>query len=451
MKVHKLALLISVLVLPTQELLAGNARDLTQGNSSKAAVVMSGNADSKTKAVVPTRQGNVAAPTKQGNVKNGRTTAPPPTTTQKPTLPTRVSKPVVSGTVGGFITPQSSATVSSDIGNAKTSDNSTVGPKLERFTEGDTHQHGANGDQSNSEHSLFDEVKGEAQVHESVEVQPVYKELSQFNVTSDSVVATATVVVDEDHRSLTLVWGDGTFEYVTLSGFRSTITDKNRTSDPAKFKFQHIYKAPFDQSNRTVKVLAKDANGKGVSASSTEVNINPRYTFILYPVQLEINEHLDSITETHSELYVYMNMMHNNQLIVGKEWRESIQTAPGAGEGMLYPVHYSLGNDSRVQLEMSYQDEPIQVYFNMKEEDNWAKSAWDVVTNIPASFDGSNQITHIPGLHPKDFTGSKEVRAIHRIDDDGTVTAVLSVELNLIVPSTNSDGENARFNNAVAR
>ncbi|VAX09338.1 hypothetical protein MNBD_GAMMA26-1870 [hydrothermal vent metagenome] len=55
MKIHKLVLLSSVLILPTQELLAGNARNLAQTAASKSTVVAPAQATVNSKVVAPSR------------------------------------------------------------------------------------------------------------------------------------------------------------------------------------------------------------------------------------------------------------------------------------------------------------------------------------------------------------------------------------------------------------
>ncbi|MBL1321189.1 MAG: hypothetical protein COA63_009045 [Methylophaga sp.] len=80
MKLHNFIVLTVVLLLSTQELLAGNARDLAQPSAIKSTITVPTSTTSKMTVIAPIRQGNVSA---------GLVATPGRTTVQKPTLPSR--------------------------------------------------------------------------------------------------------------------------------------------------------------------------------------------------------------------------------------------------------------------------------------------------------------------------------------------------------------------------
>ena len=90
----------------------------------------------------------------------------------------------------------------------------------------------------------------------------IAKELISFSVTTDSVVATANIVVDSTHRRLKLDWGDGTTEYINLIALRQIRGGfLGFDTDPNTLKFQHVYQSPNNSGQKIVRVESTDTNG----------------------------------------------------------------------------------------------------------------------------------------------------------------------------------------------
>ncbi|MFK5947430.1 MAG: hypothetical protein QM500_01510, partial [Methylococcales bacterium] len=304
MKVYKLVILISVLFLPAQELLAANKLTTVALKEITKPINLSTNQQlylSNGRSIVRVNNAGLSVIGRNGKVqstynhsslfKGSNKDVWIKTNGKKIKLGvfSRIQtvatplKPVQN--VSRFIRPQSLATISTGRTTKQTNKVyvGTLAIYKPILNDGETNSQGL---------AFENEVKGEAQVFENIEYKP--KKFSWFHVASDSVVATATVIIDENHRTLSINWGDGEVQTVTLRGIKSSITNENTTNQSNAFKFSHVYKVPLEEPKKIVTISAKDSNGRVSSVSSTEVNINARYKFLMYSVVLAFPDHLDS-------------------------------------------------------------------------------------------------------------------------------------------------------------
>jgi len=255
------------------------------------------------------------------------------------------------------------------------------------------------------------------------------EKLDSFSVTHDSVVATIILAVNHSHQIIRIWWGDeGQNTQPQIIDLRKERLILGGNSLPENtFKLQHKYD---EKASKRKIILVQSQDNTGKTAWDTAViEIEPRYKFICYPVVLEFNNHFDTMFESHSEFEINMTVNHNGNTVLEEQWKESIQTG-NPGGGIIFPIHFTL-EGSRINLDISYSDEPILISFIIKEKDNLFKDIFDVLTDIPSDFDTSNTVS--PSFHPKNYTGSKEFIVDYGLHD-GTVTTLIRTEMNLIVP-----------------
>jgi len=257
------------------------------------------------------------------------------------------------------------------------------------------------------------------------------KKLVSFSVTADSVVATANLGIDESHAIIRIWWGDENENAQPQTiDLRKERLAPGGAASPNILRLQHAYN--LDYLRNIILVQTQDHTGK-ISWDAKLVILDPRYKFIVYPVKLEINNHLDSFFESESELTVCMEVIHKDEIVLDEQWNANITTQVNIGP--FFPIFYTL-EGSRVILEMSYHDDPVQIETRVVEHDGVVK---DILQSIGhflthgVEFDGSTQNLGEGPFHPKVYTGSKSFRFSHVLDD-GTVHLNFATEMNLIVP-----------------
>ena len=291
------------------------------------------------------------------------------------------------------------------------------------------------------------------------------KKFRWFNVALDSVVATATVVVDDNHRTLSINWGDGEVETLNLLGMnvKSTTANEHQTNQSDAFKFRHVYKTPLDGTKKMVTISARNFSGRVVSVSSTEVDINARYKFSMYSVILEFPDHLDSSFESHSEIEGHMLVKQGGEAFYNRRWKKSVLTAPSVPT--TNNIEWKLPQ-SHLSREIARLDDYFEIYLSLKEIDGVGKSSstlefvWGVVTapfkgaqyvyealSSVTSFDGSNwpNRAEMPlKIHPETTIGSNNSNRATVIysmgTKEGNIIAHFSYDLKLIVPANPASG-----------
>lgn len=267
------------------------------------------------------------------------------------------------------------------------------------------------------------------------------KKLESFSVTTDSVVATANIIVNEHHKTIRIWWGDeGVNDQPQTIDLRRERLFLGNPQPKNTLKLQHVYE--INTLRKIIIVQSQDDEGK-ISWNNAVIDLEPRYKFIIYPVTLEINSHLDSGFENDSELEIHMEVIHNEQTILDEQWKEDITTQINI---IPFSLFFTL-EGSRTNLEMFYHDESVQIKFYVKENDGWFKDFFqDILEAVgdffTIEFDGSTTFTPpFPGytgpFHPRVYTGPKDFTFTHVLDD-GTVHLHFSTELNLIVPLENN-------------
>jgi LEA14-like dessication related protein len=257
--------------------------------------------------------------------------------------------------------------------------------------------------------------------------------LESFSVTHNSVVATMNFVVKKEHTRIKIWWGDETQnqqpETIFIRSFGSIQQPilGGEVLPENTYKLQHAYdeNAP---KRKIILVQVQDIKDR-ITWETAVIEIEPRYTFISYPVIIKGKEHLDTFLESNSEFTIDMVVTLNNGTLLEKHWELSIKTDDT-------PFSFKL-KESGYKTEIIYSDEPINIKFLISEDDNIFKSVGnsilDFITNPGVEFDTSNQINRF-SFHPRHDKGNIQTITSYKFDDDGSVDVVFNLEMNLIVP-----------------
>lgn len=282
------------------------------------------------------------------------------------------------------------------------------------------------------------------------EVHPVVpealaNELVSYELTVDSVVATATIEYDDSHRSVTIFWGDSnTGEKFNVLEIRNRMVANGGLQLPENtIRVQHVYDVPEPPnrgSNLLVVTVLEDNDGRRSFGPTQWLRMVPRYKFILYPVILEFNSHLDSSVEQVTEISIDMTATHDDNTILDRHWEPNVVTNPDIGPPPgedLFPIYYKL-TGSALSHEIPLDSEHgVLIIFAAKERENVAKDIWGfLVDTFTAEFDTSVPVPENGrprGFHPLNYTGSYSLKRYLKVQD-GYFEAILNTEMNLIVP-----------------
>ncbi len=304
--------------------------------------------------------------------------------------------------------------------------------------------------------STIQENKSVISVVEPIPPGAVANELVSFSLTLDSVVATATLTVDDSHTNLFLHWGDGTTEVINLRELRlvSPMFGGNQFSNT--LKFQHVYRAPFDQGAVAVMADTRDSDG-GRYFETIVAEVNPRYKLSFYPIVLTFFDHLDVFGQ-YSEMEVNMSLREDGQDHHFKEWIDDVVTAAYIKEPGVNTAKWILDGSS-FSREISFSDEPIFIDLKMREydgiveadsflDDLWGiiswpfRYAWAIIESAEGDFDNTTVINRqeMPlRIHPNFKISLSNGNVRYMVTDggdlpEGKVVATFNYELNLIIP-----------------
>jgi len=254
--------------------------------------------------------------------------------------------------------------------------------------------------------------------------------LESFSVTHDSVVATMNFVVKKEHTRIKIWWGDETQNQQPETIFIRSIGNIHQpilggeVLPKNTYKLQHAYNESASK-RKIILVQVQDSKNR-ITWETAVIEIEPRYTFISYPVIIEGREHLDSFFESDSEFILDMVVTLNRGTLLDKHWELDIKTDDP-------PFSFKL-KESAFKTQIVYSDNPIGINFFITEDDNNFKSFVDLILDLPiVEFDTSNQLNYF-SFHPRYFKGSQEFRRTFSLKDDGSVDVVFNLEMNLIVP-----------------
>lgn len=275
--------------------------------------------------------------------------------------------------------------------------------------------------------------------------------LASFSVTSDSVVATAIIVVDPSHQSLTLHWGDDQTEVINLRRLRLQSSQVGEEQELNTLRIQHVYQTPFDQGRRILVASMRDRDGR-MSYETAVIEIEKRYKFNLFSLNLEFPDHLDSIWESVSEIEARLSISQGGETLFERIWNKDVITQPQIITGET--IRWRL-DESQFSEVLSESDEPIVLHLDLMEHDGLGEDGstlnkiWDVVSYPfrliqylplpPVEFDDtvfSDQFVPPLEIHPNSrrSTENSATAAFRIPPNEGRIYAKFRFEVTLLVP-----------------
>ena len=293
-------------------------------------------------------------------------------------------------------------------------------------------------------------------VVDSIAPDSLANELVAFNLSIDSVVATATITYETSHRFITIFWGDSdvgeTFDTLKIKIMQPQFGQPQLPENT--IKVQHVYAEPEPPAigrNLLFYTLLQDIDGSRKFGPSQRVRVNPRYKFNIYSTTLEFNSHLDSALEQETEISIDMKITHGDNILLDKHWDPDVVTNIGPlGIEEIFPVFFKLPG-ARLNYEISLGDlDGIIINFVQSERENIAKDAWEFLGDIKdifiVNFDTSTEATieddGLPqGIHPARLSdrGSKTYKRFLDVQD-GFFQVIIQTEMKLLVPLDRTSG-----------
>jgi len=144
------------------------------------------------------------------------------------------------------------------------------------------------------------------------------RKLESFSVTTDSVVATANLVVDESHKIIEIWWGDEreNEQPETIYLLKERLFLGSPISGNT-LKLQHAYTE--GSIKHLIVVRTQDKEGK-LSWNAEFITLEPRYKFIVYPVKVEATNHSGSSLKSFTKLHLNMKVTHKDQIFLDESW-----------------------------------------------------------------------------------------------------------------------------------
>jgi hypothetical protein len=147
-------------------------------------------------------------------------------------------------------------------------------------------------------------------------------------ITTDSVVATATVTLNGTMRRIVVQWGDGSTNTLRNRPGVETAVGQQNQLPPGTYKLTHAYAAPEDRKPFThvVIIRVEDSSG-GVDFCITQITLTPRYRVTHYRIRLNLESACDSPFETTTEFDV--RLFVDQTLANSWRWEEPQSVIPG--------------------------------------------------------------------------------------------------------------------------
>lgn len=202
----------------------------------------------------------------------------------------------------------------------------------------------------------------------SLPAKDIAHSISDFEITTDSVVAKATVVTDKSTRRIFIDWGDGQNDTINLVPGRKFGVVNRLSTSPAEtlpegtFEIYHAYDEPEDRKtfSHTVLLHVEDTTG-GDDLRLREISLTPRYRIVHYQARFQLRETCDVDDEIQNfKVVMYLD---------GVPVRECNMKIPNSPAGS---VIWHLVEDSQFSREVSIDtpfDERPRVGFKFTESD----------------------------------------------------------------------------------
>jgi hypothetical protein len=183
------------------------------------------------------------------------------------------------------------------------------------------------------------------------------RQIESFSVSTDSVVATATLRYNGDPSAATVLWGDGTSTSRCPTGQVSSVhpgcIDGGGAAGTLVFK--HRYAAPANGAPFTVAITGK----LGAESQTVAIGVTPRYKVTVYDIEFSPLNHCDSSFEEETEWKVGRSVHENGTDVVpSREWNFDLLTNPAIVLGDWSLPDFKVLPGSGFSVELKASDHP---------------------------------------------------------------------------------------------
>ena len=169
-----------------------------------------------------------------------------------------------------------------------------------------------------------------------------------FFVTTESIIACATIVVDAPTRLIRIDWGDGQADTLRLPP-GALVLDRMALGDnplePGTYQFEHEYAMPDEVEPFPRLVIARaDEFDGNVDFRQQWVNVAPKYQVNHYASRVILNDDLEPPWDSVTELNIRMKVDGNTHI----NWANDVGFLPGNGfklNGSQLEHIYDLGDE----------------------------------------------------------------------------------------------------------
>jgi hypothetical protein len=250
---------------------------------------------------------------------------------------------------------------------------------------------------------------------------PPPRQIESFSVSTDSVVATATLHYNGDPSAATVLWGDGTSTSRCPAGQEGPIhsgcmPDPFGTDDPAgTIVLKHRYAAPANGAPFTVAITGK----LGGESQTVAIGMTPRYKVTVSDIEFSPLDHCDTPVEQETEWKVSRTVFDQNgsAIVPRREWNfdHFVTNPPEAHIGWLPQFVVLPGSGFSVELKAS--DHPDLGLF---------------AAELDPVFDDVMRQRYLD-LNPLDGTRSVSLQTVEGFDPDYSCQAEYQFEVDVRV------------------
>jgi hypothetical protein len=196
--------------------------------------------------------------------------------------------------------------------------------------------------------------------------------IAECTITTDSVVATATVRTERMMRRIVVQWGDGAVN--TLRNMPGVEAAVGHQLPPGTYRLSHAYEAPEDRKSfeQLVLIRVEDHSG-GVDFCLTQITLTPRYKVTQYRIGLNLESGCDSWPESWNEFDIVL--LVDDERVNAWRW-EPTQTLT---DGTVFVLDGSL-----ISRELTVADGTVSVHLDVTEVDPISDDEWHLSKSFSA-------------------------------------------------------------------
>ena len=186
------------------------------------------------------------------------------------------------------------------------------------------------------------------------------RQIESFSVSTDSVVATATLRYNGDPSAATVLWGDGTSTSRCAAGQEGPVhsgcmpNPLDTGSAAGTLVFKHRYTAPANGAPFTVAITGK----LGAESQTVAIGVTPRYKVTVSDIEFSPLSHCDTAADAYTEWKVSRGVLHGTAIVPSREWRFERVTNPRVVVGDWALPQYEALPGSGFSVELKASDYP---------------------------------------------------------------------------------------------